>query len=94
MLVMPYPARAIVFAQPNIYLCRSSHECETVLGCGIGNANTSRGEKAFLDSVVHAGCWKGHNVLDVSEFKHCRINHFPLFADKENHIEGIESDEK
>jgi len=31
----------------------------------------------------------GENVLDVSEFKHYRINHSKLFADKHNHINGI-----
>jgi transposase len=29
--------------------------------------------------------------LDVSEFKHYRINHSKLFADKHNHINGIEN---
>ena len=32
-----------------------------------------------------------NNVLDVSEFKHYRINHSKLFADKQNHINGIEN---
>jgi len=30
-------------------------------------------------------------VLDVSDFKHFRINHSELFADKKNHINGIEN---
>ena len=30
-------------------------------------------------------------MLDVSEFKHYRINHSQLFADKQNHINGIEN---
>jgi transposase len=29
--------------------------------------------------------------LDVSDFKHFRINHSKLFADKKNHINGIEN---
>lgn len=29
--------------------------------------------------------------MDVSEFKHYRINHSKLFADKHNHINGIEN---
>jgi transposase len=29
--------------------------------------------------------------LDVSDFKHFRINHSKLFADKRNHINGIEN---
>jgi len=32
-----------------------------------------------------------NNVLDVSEFKHYRINHSKLFADKQNHINGNEN---
>jgi len=30
-------------------------------------------------------------VLDVSDFKHFRINHSKLFADQKNHINGIEN---
>ena len=43
------------------------------------------------DSVVYSDCWYGYNVLDVSEFKHFRINHSKLFADSHNHINGIEN---
>ena len=32
-----------------------------------------------------------YNALDVSEFKHYRINHSKLFAQKQNHINGIEN---
>ena len=48
-------------------------------------------QKVIPDSVVYSDCWPGYNVLDVSEFKHCRINHSKLFADKHNHINGIEN---
>ena len=48
-------------------------------------------EKVRPDSIVYSDCWKGYNVLDVSEFKHYRINHSKLFADKKNHINGIEN---
>lgn len=47
--------------------------------------------KVVPDSVVYSDCWKGYNTLDVSEFKHYRINHSKLFADKQNHINGIEN---
>ena len=47
--------------------------------------------KVMPDSIVHLDCWRGYNVLDVSEFKHFRINHFKLFADKKDHINGIEN---
>ena len=30
-------------------------------------------------------------MLDVSELKHFRINHSKLFADEENHINGVEN---
>jgi len=43
------------------------------------------------DSIVYSDCWKGYDVLDVSEFKHYRINHSKVFADKQNHINGIEN---
>ena len=48
-------------------------------------------EKVKPDSIVYSDCWRGYNALDVSEFKHYRINHSELFADKHNHINGIEN---
>ena len=48
-------------------------------------------DKVIPDSIVYSDCWRGYNVLDVSEFKHYRINHSKLFADKLNHINGIEN---
>ena len=47
--------------------------------------------KVIPDSIVYSDSWKAYNVLDVSDFKHFRINHSELFADKKNHINGIES---
>lgn len=47
--------------------------------------------KVILDSIVYSDSWRGYNVLDISEFKHYRINHSQLFADKQNHINGIEN---
>lgn len=43
------------------------------------------------DSIVYTDTWKSYNALDVSEFKHYRINHSKLFANKHNHINGIEN---
>ena len=43
------------------------------------------------DSIVYTDTFRSYNVLDVSDFKHCRINHSKLFADKKNHINGIEN---
>jgi len=47
--------------------------------------------KVIPDSIVYSDCWRGYNVLDVSDFKHYRINHTKLFADQKNHINGIEN---
>ena len=43
------------------------------------------------DSIVYTDCYKSYDVLDVSEFTHHRINHSQLFADRQNHINGIEN---
>ena len=48
-------------------------------------------KKVVPDSIVYSDSWRGYNVLDVSDFKHFRINHSKLFADKKNHINGIEN---
>ena len=47
--------------------------------------------KVKPDSIIYTDTFKSYNALDVSEFKHYRINHSELFADKENHINGIEN---
>ena len=47
--------------------------------------------KVIPDSIVYSDCWRGYNALDVSEFKHLRINHSKLFANAKNHINGIEN---
>lgn len=43
------------------------------------------------DSIVYNDCWRSYNALDVFEFKHYRINHSKLFAQKQNHVNGIEN---
>jgi transposase len=47
--------------------------------------------KVIPDSIVYSDCWAGYNALDVTDFRHYRINHSQLFADKKNHINGIEN---
>ena len=47
--------------------------------------------KIMPDSIVYTDCYKSYDVLDVSEFTHHRINHSQLFADRQNHINGIEN---
>jgi len=47
--------------------------------------------KIVPDSIVYSDSFCSYNVLDVSDFKHYRINHSELFADGRNHINGIEN---
>ena len=44
-----------------------------------------------LITVNNASLNYSYDVLDVSEFTHHRINHSQLFADRQNHINGIEN---
>ena len=48
-------------------------------------------DKVVPDSVVYSDSWKTYNTLDVSEFKHMRINHSKEFVNKQNPINGIEN---
>ena len=48
-------------------------------------------QRVAPDSIVYTDTLSSYNVLDVSQFKHLRINHSELFADQKNHINGIEN---
>jgi transposase len=48
-------------------------------------------EKIRPHSIVYTDSFKAYDILDISEFYHYRINHSELFADKHNHINGIEN---
>jgi len=48
-------------------------------------------EKVRPDSIVYTDTFRAYNALDVSGFHHHRINHSELFADRRNHINGIEN---
>lgn len=48
-------------------------------------------EKVEPDSIVYTDTFRSYNALDVSDFRHHRINHSKLFANKQNHINGIEN---
>lgn len=48
-------------------------------------------QKITPDSIVYTDSYRSYNALDVSEFKHYRINHSALFAEGRNHINGIEN---
>ena len=48
-------------------------------------------QRVKADSMVYTDYWRGYNALDVSEFKHKRINHSVIFANGKNHINGIEN---
>ncbi|MDY0306491.1 MAG: IS1595 family transposase, partial [Desulfovibrionaceae bacterium] len=43
------------------------------------------------DSIVYTDSFSSYDALDVSSFHHIRINHSERFADKHNHINGIEN---
>ena len=42
-------------------------------------------------SIVYTDAYSAYGVLDVSEFRHWRINHQNRFANGRNHINGIEN---
>lgn len=48
-------------------------------------------ERIEPDSLVYSDSFRSYDVLDVSEFKHYRINHSKKFVDQRNHINGIEN---
>ena len=48
-------------------------------------------ERVTPDSIVYTDTFKVYNALDVTEFHHMRINHSKLFADRANHVNGIEN---
>jgi transposase len=50
-----------------------------------------RTNKIKPDSVVYTDTYRSYDALDVTEFHHHRINHSEAFADKKNHINGIEN---
>ena len=48
-------------------------------------------KKIMPDSVVYTDSLSSYDVLDVSGFHHYRINHSKAFAERQNHINGIEN---
>ncbi|MBC2595842.1 IS1595 family transposase [Ruficoccus amylovorans] len=48
-------------------------------------------QKVKPDSIVYTDTFQAYNALDVGDFHHMRINHSTLFADRQNHINGIEN---
>ena len=48
-------------------------------------------KKIVPDSIVYSDTFKSYDVLDVSAFRHYRVNHAKRFADRNNHINGIEN---
>jgi len=47
--------------------------------------------KIIPDSIIYFDSFRSYNALDVSEFKHLRINHSKKFIQEKNHINGIEN---
>jgi transposase len=43
------------------------------------------------DSIVYTDGFKSYDALDVSDFRHFRINHSERFVERQNHINGIEN---
>ena len=48
-------------------------------------------QKILPDSIVYTDSLSSYDKLDVSGFIHYRINHSKAFADRQNHINGIEN---
>lgn len=48
-------------------------------------------KKILPDSIVYTDSLSSYDILDVSGFRHHRINHGKGFADGRNHINGIEN---
>ena len=48
-------------------------------------------KKIMPDSIVYTDSLSSYDKLDVSGFIHYRINHSKEFADRRNHINGIEN---
>ena len=48
-------------------------------------------KKIIPDSIVYTDSLSSYDKLDVSGFIHYRINHSKEFADRQNHINGIEN---
>ncbi|EOC41715.1 putative transposase [Neisseria meningitidis 2001068] len=48
-------------------------------------------KKIMPDSIVYTDSLSSYDKLDVSGFIHYRINHSKEFADRQNHINGIEN---
>ena len=47
--------------------------------------------KVEPDSIVYTDSYRSYNALDISEFKHDRINHSTVSAEARKHINGLES---
>ena len=47
--------------------------------------------KTVHGSIVCNDGWRCYTVLDVSDFRHFQINHSESFADKQNHISGMDN---
>ena len=48
-------------------------------------------QRIVPDSIVYSDSLPSYNALDVSGFRHLRVNHSKLFAEGKNHINGIEN---
>ena len=61
------------------------------LSSAFWNATDGSIRKIIPDSIVYTDSLSSYDKLDVSGFIHYRINHSKEFADRQNHINGIEN---
>jgi len=67
---------------------RLHHRCE---GCQSEHPDPIIACKVQPGSVVYTDSYRPYDTLDITNFRHFRINHLKLFADRQNHINGIEN---
>ena len=48
-------------------------------------------EKVIPDSIIYTDYWRAYEVLDISGFRHMRINHNKAFVNRHKHIEAQEN---
>jgi transposase len=70
---------------------REGFHCELCPTQGRRLCCRSSTKKVTPDSIGYTNSFKAYNALDVSDFHHMLINHTEFFADRRNHINGIEN---
>lgn len=81
------PEQTPLWALEKEWLC----PCQNHPKRSLSNACTHYKGEVRPHSIVYTDTFRAYDVLDVSVFKHVRINHSELFAQDRNHINGIEN---